>query len=248
MFEHRHVSTIGSTNSELMEWAIEGEVGPLWLTAGQQLSGRGRSDRRWASPPGNLYASLLLSDPCPMRNAPAIGFVAGLALIAALHAVAPSLRHFTLKWPNDVLAGGAKLAGILPEARQINERFVLVIGMGVNCAFHPEGTPYPATSLAAEGVPINPMVLFSALNQSMVGKLAAFNQGHGLPAILQEWRSHAHGLGGPIAVRPPMGELSGIFEDIDADGALLLRQGEAVRRISAGDVYFQGQAALGASN
>jgi BirA family transcriptional regulator, biotin operon repressor / biotin---[acetyl-CoA-carboxylase] ligase len=245
-FPHLHVSTISSTNAELLDRAQAGEAGPLWLTAGQQIAGRGRSGRNWSSPPGNLYASLLLTDPCPMRDAPGLGFVAGVALIRAIAKAAPLLRTIGLKWPNDVIANGGKIAGILPEARMVEGRLAVVIGLGVNCAFHPADTPYPATNLAAEGAPLSPDALFAVLSPAMTAALKIFDQGLGLAAILAIWRQHAFGLGGPIVVRPPSGEISGLFEDIAEDGALLLRKGASQVRISAGDVYFGASAALGA--
>ncbi len=248
VIRHEHVESIGSTNQTLLERALAGETGPLWLTAGQQFTGRGRSARQWSSPPGNLYASLLLSDPCPMRDAPGLGFVAGVALISALRRAAPDIAGISLKWPNDVLIAGAKLAGILPEARRIDDRLAIVIGMGVNCAFHPENTPYPATSLAARGRPLDPMALMAALKPAMAETLSLFDEGRGFGDVLALWRRHAHGLGGDITVKPPTGPVTGIFEGIADDGALLLRQGGAVSRISAGDVYFSANAALGARN
>jgi BirA family transcriptional regulator, biotin operon repressor / biotin---[acetyl-CoA-carboxylase] ligase len=247
-FLREHVDSIGSTNQTLLDRAALGEIGPLWLTAGQQLTGRGRAARQWASPPGNLYASLLLTDPCPMREAPGLGFVAGVALHRALRTIAPNLKAIALKWPNDVLVNGAKIAGILPEARQVNQCLAIVIGMGVNCAFHPEGTPYPATSLAAEGAPVSPDHLMAALNPIMAQTLDLFDEGRGLRAILDLWRMQAHGIGTIITVKPPGGAVSGIFEGIANDGTLLLRQGSALTRISAGDVYFSANAALGAAN
>ncbi len=181
-----------------------------------------------------------------MHHAPGLGFVAGVALIEALAAAAPALSGVALKWPNDLLIHGRKAAGILPEARQIGARLVIVIGMGVNCAFHPDDTPYPATSLAASGAPVSPEALFAALNRSMAAILAAFDQGRGFGAILDRWRARAHGLGGPITVKPPAGARSGVFEGVDADGALLLREPSGISRISAGDVYFPSEPALGA--
>ena len=235
---HQHVASIGSTNAELLTRAGQGEQGPFWLTAGVQTSGRGRADRQWVSPAGNLYASLLLTDPCEPRFAPGLGFVAGVAVIRAVRAACPALRGVALKWPNDVLVGGAKVAGILPEARHNGPSMAVVIGMGINCAFYPDQTPYPATSLAQAGAPIAPHMLFDALRITMADALATFDHGNGYRHILDQWRQDAFGIGTSITVRPPSGEISGIFENIDADGALLLRQGSALTRISAGDVYF----------
>jgi BirA family transcriptional regulator, biotin operon repressor / biotin---[acetyl-CoA-carboxylase] ligase len=235
---HEHVDSIGSTNAELMRRAAAGETGPFWLTATQQLSGRGRADRQWSSPPGNLYASLLLTDPCPMAFAPGLGFVAGVALVEAISVVAPNLAGVALKWPNDLLINGAKVAGVLPEAAHHGGALAVVVGMGINCAFYPQNTPYPATSLAAQGAPMEPQSLFKALARSFESVLQLFDEGRGQASVLQRWRQHAHGMGAEVTVKPPSGPVTGVFEAIDGDGALILRQGIAKIRITAGDVYF----------
>ena len=148
---HRAYGTLGSTNAEALALARAGERGPLWITAQSQSAGRGRRGSHWLSPPGNLYASLLLSEPSPKPVAPQLSFVAALALHDALCVCAPSLAPaFRLKWPNDVLLGPQKLAGILVEGES-EPVFTVVIGFGVNCASHPSGTDFPATDLGAAG-------------------------------------------------------------------------------------------------
>ena len=134
---HRTYDTLGSTNAEALALARAGERGPLWITAQSQSAGRGRRGSTWVSPPGNLYASLLLSEPSPKPLAPQLSFVAALALHDALCDCAPRLGPlFKLKWPNDVLLGPDKLAGILIEGES-EPAFAVVIGFGVNCASHP---------------------------------------------------------------------------------------------------------------
>src|SRR5262245_61818354 len=106
----------GSTNQEALRLARSGEAGPLWITAVEQTAGRGRRGRSWHSPPGNHYASLLLTDPGPADRAPQLSFVAALALHDAVSALAPGLSsRLRFKWPNDLLLDGAKVAGILVE-------------------------------------------------------------------------------------------------------------------------------------
>jgi len=154
--------TIGSTNAEALARARAGERGPLWITAKIQETGRGRRGHAWASPAGNLYASLLLTEPSPKMVAAQLSFVAALALHDAVgecaSQIGPALH---LKWPNDVLLGGAKVAGILIEGED-SPVFAVVIGMGVNCRSHPPATAFPATDLAAVGAHVNPEVLFAA--------------------------------------------------------------------------------------
>ena len=131
---------LGSTNDEAMARARAGDPGRLWIVAGEQGRGRGRHGRHWASPPGNLHASLLLVDPCPPALAPQLGFVAGLALHEAAAACGVAPGRLTLKWQNDLLLDGAKVAGILLEgAAGPGGGLAVVIGWGVNVAHRPAG-------------------------------------------------------------------------------------------------------------
>ena len=154
--------SIGSTNAEALSRARDGERGPIWFVTSQQTAGRGRRHRPWIAPRGNLASSVLEVIEVSPAVAATLGFAAGLALEVALQKVSveASLRSagsdhmkFSLKWPNDVLAGGQKLAGILLEAEAVaNDRLAVVVGIGTNVVAAPEGTPTPATSLAALGV------------------------------------------------------------------------------------------------
>lgn len=164
----------GSTNTEAIEHARRGERGPMWFVTSEQTAGRGRRQRAWIAPRGNLAASVLeVLDVAPSVAA-TIGFAAGLAEEAALEKVSleAALRlgegrpRYALKWPNDVLAGGKKLVGIGLEAEAIGERLAIVVGIGTNVVAAPEGTPTPAVSLAALGVQISAEELFSALSDA----------------------------------------------------------------------------------
>jgi len=108
----------GSTNSEAFARALAGEIGPLWIMARRQSHGRGRSGRQWASEPGNLYASLLQRVVCRQSVVHQLSLVAGVATVEAIVAAAGApIAGLRLKWPNDVLIGAAKCAGILPESQ-----------------------------------------------------------------------------------------------------------------------------------
>ena len=123
--------------------------------AREQTAGRGRRGNAWSSPPGNLYATLLLTDPAPPESAPQLSFAAVLALHDAVATCAPALRAaLALKWPNDLLRGGKKLAGILIESERIADGLAVAIGIGVNCESHPADTPFLATDLGDEGAAI----------------------------------------------------------------------------------------------
>src|SRR3989304_3481056 len=139
----RHITyeTLGSTNAEALALARTGERGPLWITAATQTAGRGRRGNSWTSPPGNLYATPLIADPSAPEHAPQLSFVAALALHDAITECAAQLGPMLkVKWPNDLLIGGAKVAGILIEGES-EPAFAVAIGIGVNCAAHPAATP-----------------------------------------------------------------------------------------------------------
>jgi len=158
---------LASTNAEALTRAGDGERGPLWVVACEQTAGRGRRGNPWVSPHGNLYATLLLTDPAPPECAPQLSFVAVLALHDAIAACAPALKKaLTLKWPNDLLCSGKKLAGILIES-ELADGLAVAIGIGVNCESHPAETPYPASDLKSEGAVIAAEALFEALTASM---------------------------------------------------------------------------------
>ena len=189
------------------------------------------------SPPGNLYATLLLSEPAPPPAAPQLSFVAALALHDAVAECAPQLGpSLQVKWPNDLLLGGAKLAGILIEGEN-EPAFAVAIGIGVNCASHPPDTPYPATDLAAAGALVAPEQLFAALGAAMARRLAQWNAGQGFAAIRADWLKRAAGLGRPIRVRLPERELSGRFEGLDDSGRLLLAGEGGLTVVTAGEVF-----------
>jgi BirA family biotin operon repressor/biotin-[acetyl-CoA-carboxylase] ligase len=234
------LETVGSTNAEALARAKSGEQGPLWFVARRQLAGRGRRGRRWVSEPGNLYASLLLTDPAAGGDASGICFVAALALhdalIEAVHGLAPD--QLKLKWPNDLLLDGKKLSGILVEGISLEQRMAAVVGFGVNCAHHPVDTEFPATDLREAGYLIEPEGLFSAVASAMNLRLAEWTRGKNFAAIRDAWLSRAAGVGSAIEVRLADKKIAGTFEAIDASGALLLRRGDGSREtIAAGDVF-----------
>ncbi len=228
--------TLGSTNAEALTLARHGERGPLWVAAARQSAGRGRRGRAWVSEPGNLYASLLLTDPAPPEHWPELSFVAALAIHDALVELAPALRpQLAIKWPNDLLLGGRKVAGILLEA----EGGAVALGIGVNCTNHPADADFPATDLAAAGAAIAPEALFAALSAKMLGRIAQWNAGDGFSTIRADWLARAAGVGEDIRVRLSDRELAGRFEALDDTGGLVLRLPDGnVTTITAGDVFM----------
>ncbi len=237
---HETYETLGSTNAEALARARSGERGALWISARTQDAGRGRRGSAWTSTPGNLFATLLLGDPSPPPLAPQLSFVAALALHDAVAECAAQVGPLLkVKWPNDLLLGGAKLAGILIEGESA-PAFAVVIGFGVNCATHPDNTPYPATDLAAAGALVGPASLLAALAQAMPRRLVQWARGDGFAGIRADWLKRAAGLGQDIRVRLPEREFSGRFEGLDDAGHLVVRGPAGLVTVTAGEVFDLG--------
>lgn len=241
-FRHEALGDVGSTNTECLIRARSGDPGNLWITAERQTGGRGRRGRTWMSEAGNLYASLLLIDPAPLPSLASLPLAVAVAVHDAVRRVLPpDAGALEIKWPNDLLIDRKKASGILLEGEKLPDgRQALVIGIGINCAFRPEGTPYPATCLAEHGSHVSPQELFTYLFVSMADMLALWNGGAGIAAIVERWRGHACGIGERITVNLPDRSVSGIFKGIGADGVLMLDAGAGqVLPIAAGDVFFE---------
>jgi BirA family biotin operon repressor/biotin-[acetyl-CoA-carboxylase] ligase len=250
--------SIGSTNAEAISRAREGEYGPIWFVTSEQTAGRGRRHRPWIAPRGNLASSILEVIDVSPAVAATLGFAAGLALEAALQRVSieASLRaagsdfmKFSLKWPNDVLAGRQKLAGILLEAEAMpDNRLAVVVGIGTNVVAAPGGTPTPATSLAALGVNIGAEELFGTLSDSWTEFRGIWDDGRGFGEIRRLWLERAAGLGQPVAIQMGGTSVEGTFDTIDDTGCMIVLTSDGKRvPISAGDVYFGSAASAGAA-
>ncbi|HEY8066106.1 MAG TPA: biotin--[acetyl-CoA-carboxylase] ligase [Methylosinus sp.] len=231
---------IDSTNDEAKRRAEAGDDGPLWIVAARQTKGRGRLGRSWSSLEGNLHASLLLSGFGPPALAPQLGFVAGLATIAALIEATGAVDRLALKWPNDVLLDGEKLAGVLLEGVQpggAGAHFGCVIGIGVNCVAAPHDLPLPASDLSRLSGP-GAGALFALLSDKMAETLALWAGGSAFAVLRERWLGHAAGLGGEIEARLARETVSGTFETIDADGRLIISTRSGRRAIEAGDIFL----------
>ena len=155
---------------------------------------------------------------------------------------------FSLKWPNDVLAGQQKLAGILLEAEAVaDNQLAVVVGIGTNVIAAPEGTPTPATSLAALGVHIGAVELFTELSDAWAEFRGIWDQGRGFGEIRRLWLQRAAGLGQPVSIQTGGALVQGTFDTIDEQGCLIVRTSGGKRiPIAAGDVYFGSAASAGA--
>jgi len=230
---------IDSTNEEARRMAGAGEPGPVWITADRQSAGRGRRGRAWDSPSGNLAATLLLRPGKPPGEAAQLSFVAALAASDMVQSYAAQAR-IAVKWPNDILADDRKIAGILLESASGGGRLDwLAVGIGVNLAEHPEGTEFPATSLAALGEPVPPSRDALARLASSWAKWYDVWSARGFGDIRDAWLARAAHIGGRIRARLQNEETTGVFEGIDETGALILREtGGRTRLIAAGEVFF----------
>lgn len=233
-------AAIDSTNEEARRQAEASAAEGLCVTALTQTAGRGRRGRAWESPEGNLFASLLLRPKVSAAEAAKLGFLTSLAVTEAVDEVAPRLTpRLACKWPNDVLLDGAKLSGILLESRTRADAGIdfVVVGIGVNLAWAPAGTPYPATSLKLHGVTIPPRGFLPVL-LARYGAWYARWQEEGFAPVREAWLKRAQGIGRPVVVRLPDKELHGIFAALDETGALLLDQPDGGRQaVTAGDVF-----------
>lgn len=233
---------MGSTNTLAFERARKGETGPLWFVAEEQSAGRGRRGRDWASNRGNLFASLLLTDPEPRDRIAELPLLAAVALAEAVDAAAGTHNLVSLKWPNDLLVEGAKLSGILLEAETTADgRLAVVLGFGVNCVTHPEASLYPCVDLAALGYRVEAENLFFQLTGALQSWMNGWKQPDGFGAVRGTWLSRAAHLGQEITVRSAQEEFSGKFLDLNTQGHLVLglETGEE-KTIFAGDVFLPG--------
>ncbi len=234
---------LDSTNAEGLRRAAAGEAGPLWILALEQTAARGRRGRAWSTPRGNFAASLLCR---PAGETPALalrGFVAALGLHDTLAALTGRPQDFALKWPNDVLVAGRKLAGILlATAGPPGRAPALVIGIGVNLATVPdpalleEGALLPAC-LAETGVGIAPEAFLDRLAPQVAAREAELVRA-GFAPLREAWLARAAGLGAPVTARLPGRSVSGILSTIDATGALVLQTAAGRETLPAADLHF----------
>ena len=244
-FRVERFAALPSTNDAALERARAGDPGNLWIVADRQTSGRGRRGRVWVSESGNLHATALLIDPCAPERLAELPFV---AVVAAWRAVAVHVAggdgRVKIKWPNDLLVDGAKVAGILLESTRLADgRTAVAVGIGINCGRAPAGTETAATSLLAVGANVFPEVLFDGLVDGFAAVIGVWDRGRGFATVRGEWLARAGGIGGPIRVRLIDSEESGVFEAIDDTGRLILRRDDGTRKaISAGDVFFPASA------
>jgi BirA family biotin operon repressor/biotin-[acetyl-CoA-carboxylase] ligase len=236
------METVDSTNAEAKRRADAGEPGPLWIWSARQSQGRGRAGREWISHHGNLFASLLIRLNVPLNVAGQLALVAG---VAAYDTIAKLISYegrseLLLKWPNDILLAGEKVAGMLLEnvGGATGDKSVVVIGTGINLESYPENVEQPAVSLAAYGMSVPPTAALESLAKHTHDWLSRWGEGFGFPAIRRAWLDRAGPTGRTLTVRLNGEEIEGAYAGLDTDGALRLKTADGERRITAGDVFF----------
>ncbi|RME16277.1 MAG: biotin--[acetyl-CoA-carboxylase] ligase [Alphaproteobacteria bacterium] len=237
---------LGEVDSTLDEAARRlAEIsGPTWITATRQTAGRGRRGRPWVSPPGNFAATLVLPGLTPGQGAALRSFVAALALFEACTVLGTPPDRLALKWPNDVLLDGGKLAGILLEGLAAGGRIEgLAIGIGVNLAAAPPpealepGALAPVALADCLGTAPAPAAFLEALAPAFARWEGQFRAG-GFGPIRAAWLARAARLGEAVTARLPGEEVRGIFRDVDGEGHLVLSTPRGARRIAAGEIFF----------
>jgi len=233
-FDVRHYHELGSTNDEARRLAEAGAEHGTVVHADQQTAGRGRFARRWISPPGNLYLSIVLRPDVPLGRTVELGFLASLAVADAVDALLPRHVRATLKWPNDVLVRDGKIAGILLE--QAGD--ALILGIGLNVLHAPSGVSYQVSTIVGCGG----LATVDGTRQKLLealGNWLAIWQADGFAAVRAAWLARAHPPGTTLGVRLPESFITGQFVGIDTDGALLLDTAQGRARVVAGDVNIE---------
>src|SRR5580704_14962069 len=226
---------VGSTNTYVRDRAREGAPAGLVAVADFQSAGRGRLDRHWESPPGaSLLCSILLRPdlaPDQLQLVVACVALSARAALVRLSGVRPAL-----KWPNDLIVGDAKIAGLLAEIVAVDERLAVVIGIGVNLT-HEGPADVVATSVcAASGVTITAPALLDIVLEELETRRALLDEASGQASLRDEYRRALVTLGQIVRVERSHDVIIGLAESVDEYGQLQVRTDDEVRTISAGDV------------
>lgn len=228
----RHHQQIGSTNDEARRLAEEGAPHGTVIHADEQTAGRGRLAHTWWSPPGNLYVSIIVRTENPLLRPPELSFVAALAVADTVETMLPKQIRAVLKWPNDVLINGAKIAGILLE--QMTD--ATIIGIGVNVLHAPDISSYKTTTIAASGGIASVDGVRDVLLDRLGRNLSLWRD-QGFAAVKAAWLGRSYPVGSSIQATIGGLPIAGIFAGLDPDGALLLETQEGLQRIVAGEVF-----------
>lgn len=225
---------IDSTMEEARRRAITGDMGPCWLVTGQQTAGRGRLGRQWTSPKGNLFTTALLPYPGTIMAATLAPFAAGLAVVDAASACGVDTSSLKLKWPNDVLAAGDKLSGILVETGTLHGKLWMAAGFGVNVEVAPERDDRRTACLAdlPGGQGVTAQRVLASLDLAFRARLFTLLN-DGFEPIRRDWLAAAAYLGGPVDANG----VKGVMTDLATDGALVVQGDDgSVTHVRAGEI------------
>jgi len=244
-FRYLKFESLDSTNAEGCRLAQKGEGGPLWIIAAKQTAGKGRRGRDWVSKPGNLFATFLVTIPVNPATAAQVSFVTALALHDACVSLLPPNADISLKWPNDLLLEGKKVAGILLETVPCAEpeKIVLAIGCGVNVQHAPGQTVHAATWLNAHmATQLSPDRFLGNLAPCLNLRLAQWKNGQGFDLIAKAWQERASHMGKLVSLTSASQTITGKFLALANDGALVLELTDGSQKhFHAGDVSLRSQ-------
>lgn len=236
----RH-DVVTSTSDEASRLVLEGAADKTVVWALEQKSGRGRLGRSWSSPRGNLYTTAILVPGKPLAELQQLSFVAAVAVFETVRGLLPD-ADLMLKWPNDVLLGGRKVAGILLETVARDGIYAALLGVGINLHHFPADARYGATALALH---VDRAIPIEETLDRYLAKLSewyALWQAEGFGPIRAAWSARARWFGETVTVDLGVSLVTGTFEDIDQNGAMIVRDGQGARhRIAAGDVRRAGE-------
>ncbi len=242
-----HCTSCPSTSSRALQFGKAGaaEIGSgIWFITDEQTNGRARQGRVWQSGQGNLTTSLLLNLPKSTKDQHILSFVAAIALADTIEKILGSKSSILrLKWPNDLLLSGAKLAGILLELQFLPDKTQLVaIGFGVNVKSVPPNMPYSVAAISDHCTSVSTQEVFMALSASWHNSFSLWNYGLGTSKVLSRWREKAFEMGEPVKVKQSDKIISGTYCDIDEQGRLILQLATQEKLIiSVGDVEIASQ-------
>lgn len=221
---------LGSTSDEIIRRAQAGEPAGLAVLAFRQTAGRGSRGRSWVAPQGNLNLSLLLRPERPARDAGLFSLMAGLAVVEALTAL--GAQDLSLKWPNDILHHGAKLAGILIDAAPQGEGLAwLALGIGVNLRSAPQIAGRQTTDLSQQGLEITPPQAAWAI----LARLKVWQEATG-SEITQAWLAHGHKPGTSLEILYAGQQILGLFAGLSPRGELLLQREDRIETLNTGEI------------
>ncbi|WP_202070104.1 biotin--[acetyl-CoA-carboxylase] ligase [Rickettsia tillamookensis] len=257
---------IDSTSSEAMRTAKSGLIDSNYaVLAKSQTKARGRSGKNWQSRVGNLHVSLLIKPDKELELLPQLSFVAALAVYESIELLTMSSRgslchsrksgnpekflkemdsrfcgnDIRLKWPNDVLVNGRKIAGILLESVKVENNYYLIIGIGINITYHPDNIDQPTTCLVSENLPpIEPQALLEKLIENFE-KYYQIWHNNGFSFIRKKWLEHAYKLHENISVKYQNDIVTGLFKDIDSTGRIILQlPSKKIISFSTAELFF----------